>query len=446
MPRWLPSAWAFTLAFSYVSGQGLLQRSGEQCVGKYLDTSRLESLTSETVATMMSGSFTRNGQEFGFVTRQVNPVKPAGESVCVAERHRVRESIYDVPIFGADFVVTVGSCSGYDQSIVVETNTLATMEPMSVRSADGHIVTSVSVQTGYNPKRSREEAKRMVAELYDIAEDKVTTLTLEVYPTEDQDYLAWIATVLVETVPSEPQLYQVVVDDATGTIILQCDIAGFHEKAEKADRVRKLRRRLQEEDDNSEPLDASLCTSCAAQFQGIVWDITHGENVECNASTLYMNNEDRKTLCISGKDSKNITYLAPGRVADLFWEGTNNCNSRTACSMSPVPGCNDAIYDIQWGAVNFLQYAQDHLGVMGGLVKDANNPKPVIGRAHYEMQFCNAFYTPGEYTVTFGDCDCELFSPLVSTDVVVHEVGTKQSILERAFGPLKEHPTIKENS
>lgn len=87
-----------------------------------------------------------------------------------------------------------------------------------------------------------------------------------------------------------------------------------------------------------------------------------------------------------------------------------------------MPECQDSIHDIQWGAINFLQYMKEHHGMMGGLVKDGDNPKPVIGKAHFDNRFCNAFFSPGENTVTFGDCDCELFTPMVSTDVVVHEV------------------------
>ena len=49
-----------------------------------------------------------------------------------------------------------------------------------------------------------------------------------------------------------------------------------------------------------------------------------------------------------------------------------------------MPDCPDAISDVQWGAVNYLQYLQEHLGLMGGLVKDADNPVPVVGRVHYE--------------------------------------------------------------
>ena len=52
----------------------------------------------------------------------------------------------------------------------------------------------------------------MVANLYQVIEEKVTTLEMEIYPTKDQDYRAWIGTVLLDTT-EEPRLSQVVVDD-----------------------------------------------------------------------------------------------------------------------------------------------------------------------------------------------------------------------------------------
>ncbi|CAB9513253.1 Extracellular elastase [Seminavis robusta] len=386
------------------------------------DMSRHVSLSDEDVPTLESRGLFAGGQTNSFSARQVNQVKSNDGSTCLVERHRVRELVQGLPVYGADFVVTTSECSqlsAIERSALVNTNTLATMNTRSIVSVDGYRLNAVRVPTGFTPKHAtKEEGVSMVAGLFGVPEYRVTTLALEIFPTENQDYRAWIGTVWDESIPGEPQLYQVVVDDETDEIILKCDIAGAVEKQEKLQRKAEIRHRYLQ--GAGSQLDASKCDSCATIEPGIAWN--PDQTVECDVETLYLNNDGRKTLCITGTDGSGNQRVAPGPIFQYHWHGTLNCNSGKSCSVSEVPNCADALSDVQWGAVNYFQYLQEHLGLMGGLTKEAENPIPVVGRVHYEEDYCNAFYVPGDRTVTFGDCDCDIFYPLVSTDVVVHEL------------------------
>ena len=259
----------------------------------------------------------------------------------------------------------------------------------------------------------------MLSTKYGIALEKVSDLELEIYPTENHDYLAWVGTLLDETIPGQPFVYQVVMDDYDGSIILQCDIDGFG----AVDRQEKLRKRhkLRESTSEVEDIDSSLCNSCLEYNPAVAWN--YGEAVECEVQTLYLNNEGKTSLCVSGLDANGTTWFAPGPVAQYYWRGTYNCFGNDWCTFSPLPDCPDALSDVQYNAVYYFQYLQENLGIMGGLSKDAANPVPVTGKAHYEWEYCNAFYFSVDHTVHFGDCNCELWGPLVSTDVVVHEVS-----------------------
>jgi hypothetical protein len=222
----------------------------------------------------------------------------------------------------------------------------------------------------------------------------------------------------VDTILGEPHVYHVVVDDETNEILLQCEIGGFGERGRNE---KSQKRATNDQPDFRSRLDASACEPCSAYGGNIAWHVD--EIVECDAHTLYLNNTGRQTRCTNGTDSQGNQIVGPGPIPELHWDGTFNCNSMTTCQASPMPMCSDAISDVQWGAINYLLYIRKHLGIMGGLVKDARNPVPLMARVHYDYLFCNAFYLPGEYTVYFGDCTCDLFYPLVSTDVVVHEVS-----------------------
>lgn len=424
-----------------VSAQSLLPPSGQdsQCVGKLVDMSRLQRLSSddEDVATFLErrlGAFDQTDGDnsnnlIAFAARDVHAVlthdsESSGGRACLGERHRVRELVRGIPVFGADFVVRTNSCSeittgSMDRSEYLNTNTLAALDVSNIRSIDGYRSTEVNIPTGYTAKRSKEEAMVTLSNKYGVAHDKVSDLELEIYPAENQDYLAWIGTLLVETTPGQPFVYHVVMDDDDGSIILQCDIDGFG-SVQRQEKLQNRQRRLQDTDGTT-PVDTSMCTSCSEQNPTINWN--YNEIVECEVQTLYLNNTGRTSLCISGTDADGNTRFGPGPVDQYFWEGTYNCFGQPWCTFSPVPDCPDALSDVQFNAVYYLQYLQQNLGMMGGLSKDAKNPIPVTGKAHYEWEFCNAFYTPADHTVHFGDCDCELWSPLVSTDVVVHEVS-----------------------
>jgi len=418
---WLTSA----LSGLRVRGQGIMsssQASG-QCTGTFVDYSRLENLEDTDFSSLIARSqnSTTSGNTISFAAREISQVRSKDDNtVCLAERHRMREQIDGIPVYGADFVITTNDCShvtSIQRRAFLNTNTMASMDRSFVRSIAGYRVASVDVRTGYTPNRSEQEAAMDLARIYGVSTDHITEIKLEVYPTTKRDYRAWIATVFVDTVPGEPHVYHVVMDDDDEEIIFQCEMAGFHAN-EKRDK--KLRRRRAQD-------RASLCSiDCAKQALLTALDISWNPDhiVECEVQTIYLNNDGRKSLCISGTDSTGAVYYSPGQIPQYFWNGTLNCGGRNWCSsFYPVPDCPDPVSDVQFGAVNYMRYLQENLGIMGGLSKDADNPVYVLGTAHYNTNYCNAFYLPGTHTVYFGDCDCEQWTPMVSTDVVVHEVG-----------------------
>jgi Thermolysin metallopeptidase, catalytic domain len=392
-----------------------------QCIGTYPDLSRLQLLSDMDISWIASPEALYS-QTNSFAARKVSQVTSADGTTCLGERHRLREHVEGIPVFGADFVVTTARCSDYssiDRNALIDTNTLAMLASNSIVALSGYKAKFVDVPSGYTPKHStKEDAITSVAGLYGVAREKVTTLSLEIYATAHMDYRAWIGTVLVDIIPGEPHVYQVVVNDETDEILFQCEIGGFRvrERKEKSQRQAKS-----DQPDFRSRVNASACESCSAFGGNIAWQVD--QIVECDAQTLYLNNTGRKTLCINGTDSQGNHVVGPGPIPELHWNGTLNCNSMTTCQASPMPNCADAISDVQWGVVNYLQYIRKRLGIMGGLVKDAENPLPLVAMVHYDYLFCNAFYLPGEYTVYFGDCDCDVLYPLVSTDVVVHEVS-----------------------
>ena len=68
-----------------------------------------------------------------------------------------------------------------------------------------------------------------------------------------------------------------------------------------------------------------------------------------------------------------------------------------------------------------MNYLRDTLNVLGGFSLDAFNPRPVKAMAHFDFEYCNAFFSAGSVgkdVVAFGDCRCDVATPLVSLDIV----------------------------
>ena len=435
--RLLCSIWALLLVVVICAATSQNVQSptnNPQCIGTFPDLSRLQRLSSdeEDVATFISLSRRQNNRSY--IARDVHRVTSITRDACLGERHRMRELVEGIPVFGADFVVRTSSCSDTTstspgRSSLVNTNTIATMQVSDIQSVDGYRSKQVDIPTGYIARSTNEEARQFIAERYDILPEKVTELNLEVYPALDRDYLTWIATVLVESIPGEPRVYQVIIDDDNGDLILQCEIAGIHSldqrKHTKA-RIRNLR------ENGIFRVDGSMCNSCSRRAIDVNWN--YGEAVECNVQTLYLDNtattvignstSGQTTLCITGTNTDGTSVVGPGEIPQYFWRGTLNCFGQSWCSFAPIPDCPDAVNDVQFNAIHYLEYLQTNLGIMGGLGMDAGNPIYVQGKTHFEWEYCNAFYLPGEHTVYFGDCNCEKWGPLVSTDVVAHEVST----------------------
>jgi hypothetical protein len=389
-----------------------------QCQGTFLDLGRIQSLTDEDISTLVGNGF-GGPDAAGFIARDVHQIIAHENSTCIAERHRLRSEIQGIPVYGGDFVVTMKSCSdaSFDadrRRLLLGTNTLRGAEVSSIADVQGSMIMNVIVPTGYTRIRTEELVRQEMAARYSVSLDKVSSMELEVYPTIQGDYLAWIGTVLVEHTAGDPHLYQIFVNDVDLSLILQCEIGGLSERRQNMLRQKgEIHRRIQGE-------EKSKCQVCAEDGTDIVWS----SNVtECEVQTLYLSNEKRKTLCVVGEKGHNKTIVyGPGIIPQYSWGGVYHCKSTTSCTFSPIPQCQDAINDIQWGAINFQKYLQKHLRVMGGLVKDRFNPVFPRAFAHYDIKFCNAFYNPNDNIVAFGDCDCEKWNPLVSTDVVVHEI------------------------
>jgi thermolysin len=110
-----------------------------------------------------------------------------------------------------------------------------------------------------------------------------------------------------------------------------------------------------------------------------------------------------------------------------------------------------AAADVHWGAARMWDYLQDvhgHHGLDGqGGPRTYRSKDGVtrmfVSRVHYGTNYNNAFFN-GLYT-TFGDGDGNLFSPLVSLDIVGHEMQHGVTIFSGALFYFNEPGALNES-
>ena len=399
--------------------QSPFDNDGEQCVGYSIDFERLQTLSSSDIESLIGGDplQPRHDYSLGRVQNIVNEDDSNSlfPSKCMGSRHRLQEVVEGVPVYGADILVTVGTCITQDTDFYRASyngNILNTLNKSggSIQSLSGKTFTSMNVNTEMDPSKTKQEASEAIAALLGIDRLKVGDPELELFISTGGDFLAYRSYCLVEK-GSSTDLLEIVIDAHDLTILSRCSLA---RDASKAFQQRRL---------GSDQKQRNLqfnCESCANHSHPIIWT---GGTTSCRISSLYLDNTQQSTTCTEGVNLNGYTdAVGPGPVEELWWTGTLDCNSGTVCTAVELPTCRDAISDIQFAGVEALKLLQEELGVMGGLSADPNSPVPVKAYAHYEDRYCNAFYSPATNSVYFGDCNCHTWAPLVALDIVGHEL------------------------
>ena len=328
----------------------------------------------------------------------------ADSTEVMADRIRMFETIENVPIRGADAVVSLKGCEKF-------------ICPIEVKGLAGKTFTDINVTAGYTTDTTEEQVIEKLMQVFGADADGVGALSLEVYVATDRDYLAYFTDVLVERDDSM-RYYTVIVDAHSSAILSICNMLGFPQ-AQDQQPVQRYLRNLQQET-TTVSVNGINCGSCAGDSGDITWS---NEYSSCPINTLYLNDEGRETTCLIGKTEDGKSVFGAGPVPSLYWEGTQDCKSTTSqCQTTVLPECSDAISDVQYGAIKTLTYFQEYLGIMGGLRLSSSDPVPIKANVHYSRSYCNAFYRFSSNTVFFGDCDCSYWTPLTSIDIVAHEV------------------------
>ena len=303
---------------------------------------------------------------------------------------------------------------------------------------------------------AQDEAREAIAVHFGVkVEDVGSNLSLEIYPTVDGDYLAFIGDVLIEkqhqTGGGSTQLFEVVVDAKDMTVISQCLVGGFNERilslssssttttttTANHSNFRSLRTNSvvggapthsgKTFDTEKHAINIS-CGRCAQSlYDEIIWSTEDGNGgISCPLQSIYLSNTNKTVPCISGVDREGRQVFGPGPIHSSFWAGTYNCHSTTSvasCRLTPFPeGCNDAINDVQYVAARTMQFLENHLGVLSEdvLIRD---PKPIKAYVHYGTEYCNAMFRGREGTLYFGDCDCQGAGAMASLDIIAHEIS-----------------------
>lgn len=364
-----------------------------KCVGIQPDFSRIEDVDSNYLQEVQSPQSDRQ-----FLITSKTTITRADNNQVLSDRVRLKESIKGVHIHGADVVVSFEGC----QSGIC---------PLTVQGLVGKTFKTINVTDGYVPTASVANATAKLMETFHVPAKAVGDLLLKVFAATTGDYLAYFTDVLVEN-QGDVRYYYVIIDAHSLEILSICSLV-----------ISSRRRYLRSNNNSGEQLVSAngiRCESCAPDSQGMAWSDTYSN---CSINSLYLNNTGREAICVDGTDENGQNVYEAGPVPSLHWGGTNDCKSTTdSCDMAVLPQCRDAISDVQYGAIRTLQYLQDYLGVMGGLAESSENPVPIQANAHYGNRYCNAFYRSSVNTVMFGDCDCSYWTPLVSIDIVAHEI------------------------
>lgn len=440
------------------------EEDSPQCTGYAIDFSRLRSLTKADVNSLIgddnnissgSNSLLPEEQEKHTYSRSQTMTIVEGSTAdnqaapprCLGTRHRLQENMQGVPIYGADILVTTDNCltndtNGYDYSDNnIASNyggsflTMLADDPAgsSIQRLTGKTFSRMAnVPNGYTPTALPQEAVEAIASALGVVDlETVGNPLLQVFISTGGDFLTYRSHVLVEK-DGSADLIEIVVDAHDLSILSRCVL----NEASEATAERRQRRSLRanaaveqetaltgREHDHTITNQRELfnCESCATTTP-VTWS---ADTTPCTLSSLYLDDTERSTICSVGTNQNdNSAVVGPGPVADLFWRGTLNCGGLdgTTCTSVVLPDCRDALSDVQFGGITALQYLRDHLGFQGGIHASANEPVAMKAYAHYLKQYCNAFYNPSTNSVYFGDCNCHTWSPLVSLDIVGHEL------------------------
>lgn len=353
--------------------------------------------------------------------QSIVPVTDAKTSECTLQRHRLYEKIKNVPVLGAEAIVTVNECSApsqEDQMVFGDPVPLAGVQMGSIATFEGTTINGIEEENGFEPTQSEDAAITALAETFFTPADSVGTLSLIIFPSVERgDVLCYRSEVWVSK-NGEVQLYDVFISAHNLEIIQSC-------RKTNAQRNGISRRNLRQQENQNYDLDQdhrelNICRSCASQAT-VTWT---GEEVDCPINSLYLNDSGRTATCLKGKvNGRDV--LGPGTVAALHYGGTYDCNSsEEICNANELPtGCSDALSDVHYGMVKALEFNQDYLGIMGGLKISGSSPQSFSSFVHFGNRYCNAFFTTQTNSLYFGDCDCSMWGPLTSIDVAAHELA-----------------------
>ena len=389
---------------------------------------------------------------------------------------RLQATYRGIKVHGADIVVTTVTTesAGSDQHPANSTNTSDPQHPctrnQTTTRIHGKMFQNISLSsdqialssslllapqelpTGAKAASAAalHEARRAISAHFGVPIQHVGgDVSLEIYPTPLGDYLAFFGDVMVAQ--SQPtgtgtQLFEVVVDAMSMTILRKCLVGGFNDRVTSHSQLpssttttpvghRNLRpNRIV---DRAPPVTTitgetnnitMVCGTCPeSSHNGVLWSTDDDPNGRtCYLQSLYLNNTEKLVPCVSGVDREGIQVFGPGPIHSLFWRGTYDCHSSSntdLCDLVPFSeGCIDAMNDVQFVATKTMQFLEDHLGVLTGdfLIR---NPKPIRAFVHYDTQYCNALFRGREDTLYFGDCDCQRAGAMVSLDIIAHEIS-----------------------
>jgi len=365
----------------------------DKFIGKHVKSQQeVESFLNRPHDTRLKGS------KYNFVRKQQQRNRGTNSSPdCVSEHYRYQEMIFGVPILGADMVISTSGCSN-------DENEVATI-------VSGYTYSSVNVKDGYQPKYSEEAAKLAVAGIAG-GKDKIAIefgeVTLEVRPTTGGDFLVYSMSAVVPGALGI-QIIDVSVNAHDPTqIISKCYKTGSTGKR-KTNNLRKPSLNEMKHDLENRAINVMEDFST----RGCNW-----ESDTCEMNTLYLDNTELEAPCqkctIEGDETK---YL--GAVESVYYKGTQDCTRRLfRCPLAKESDQNDANSDVHYGTIESLAYFQNELGLLG--IGSDGRAVSVYSRVHFRNEFCNAFWDGKR--LTFGDCDGELWTALVSLDVVAHEL------------------------
>ena len=345
-------------------------KEADKFVGKHVKSQQeVESFLNRPQAMRLKGS------KYNFVRKQQQRNRGTDSSpVCISEHYRYQETIFGVPILGADTVISTSGCSN-------DENEVAT-------SVSGYTYSAVNVKGGYRPKYGEEEAKLAVA-VFAGGKDEIAIefgkVTLEVRPTTGGDFLVYSMSAVVPGA-SGIQIIDVSVNAHDPTqIISKCYKTGITGKR-KTSNLRKSSLNQIKNDLENRAINTP---------RGCEW-----ETDTCDMKTLYLDNAGLEAPCQKCTiDGDETQYL--GKVKSLYYTGTQDCTrkgQRRTCPIAEQPIQDDANADVHYGTIESLTYFKDEIGLLG--IGSSGSPISVYSRVHYGRNYCNAFWDGRR--LTFG--------------------------------------------